>query len=330
MDILNLTLKSLNSLVKYLQDPFVLGLLGMMALASVFPDGAHPAYGLTQVSQVGVWLIFIFYGLKIPKATLRTNVTHWRLHVAIQCTTFCLFPAFFWFLKPLLFVGQFQAWWGGFWFLAALPSTVSSSVVMVGLAKGNVPGALFNATISGVIGVLITPLWILGDFETTGIWNMYLDLFLSVVLPALLGLALQPWGGKWVQRQAKRLAWMDKGTIWLIVYLSFAETFQSPSWQTIPVSELSFVALATLAIFLFFFISIQGLNRWFRWFSFEDEIAWLFCGSKKSLVHGSVFLPILFPGQVGGLILLPLMMYHAWQLILVGYVASRWGQDNPS
>ncbi|GAL78303.1 sodium/bile acid symporter family [Algibacter lectus] len=47
----------------------------------------------------------------------------------------------------------------GVLFLAALPSTVSSSVVMVSMAKGNIPAAIFNASISGIIGVALTPLW---------------------------------------------------------------------------------------------------------------------------------------------------------------------------
>lgn len=299
----------------------------MMALAYGFPQASNPTWGLDTISQIGIWGIFFFYGLKIPKATLKTNVVHWQLHTAIQLTTFLFFPALLWLLKPILSSLLGSSWWLGFWFLAALPSTVSSSVVMVGMAKGNVTGALFNATLSGLIGVLITPLWISGGFQTEGILAMYTGLFLEVVFPALLGLALQPWGGAWVQRHAKRLAWMDKGTIWIIVYLSFADTFSSALWANLPQIDLVLVALISLGLFLLFFLGIQQLNRITRWFNRADEIAWIFCGSKKSLVHGSVFLPILFPGQVAGIILLPLMFYHAWQLIIVSYLATSWGKQ---
>ncbi|MBL8452442.1 MAG: bile acid:sodium symporter [Zoogloea sp.] len=34
----------------------------------------------------------------------------------------------------------------GFCYLCALPSTISSSVALTGLARGNVPAAIFNAT----------------------------------------------------------------------------------------------------------------------------------------------------------------------------------------
>lgn len=63
-----------------------------------------------------------------------------------------------------------------YFFLAALPSTVSSSVVMVSIAKGNIPAAIFNASISSLIGVVVTPLWVglfiasaTGNFDITHI-----------------------------------------------------------------------------------------------------------------------------------------------------------------
>ncbi|MBP5621211.1 MAG: bile acid:sodium symporter, partial [Thermoguttaceae bacterium] len=49
--------------------------------------------------------------------------------------------------------------WLGVFFLAALPSTVSSSVVMTNIARGNVPAAIFDASISSLLGVFVTPLW---------------------------------------------------------------------------------------------------------------------------------------------------------------------------
>jgi sodium/bile acid cotransporter 7 len=45
----------------------------------------------------------------------------------------------------------------GFFYLCALPSTVSYSVALTVAARGHVPVALFNATLSALIGVLLTP-----------------------------------------------------------------------------------------------------------------------------------------------------------------------------
>ncbi|WP_163278711.1 bile acid:sodium symporter, partial [Enterobacter hormaechei] len=53
-----------------------------------------------------------------------------------------------------------------------------------------------------------------------------------------------------------------------------------------------------------------------RWLGFarQDEIAIVFCGSKKSLASGISMANILFAGQPVGLIVLPLMLFHQAQL----------------
>jgi sodium/bile acid cotransporter 7 len=67
-----------------------------------------------------------------------------------------------------------------------------------------------------------------------------------------------------------------------------------------------------------------GFNR-------EDRITALFCGTKKSLVHGTVFSKILFPPSFPiGIILLPLMLFHAFQLLLISIFAAKFAASaNP-
>mgnify|MGYP002412630597 FL=1 len=62
-----------------------------------------------------------------------------------------------------------------------------------------------------------------------------------------------------------------------------------------------------------------GLNR-------EDRITVLFCGSKKSLVQGAVMGKVLFvnPAMMAAA-LVPVMVYHALQLLAGSSVAQRMG-----
>lgn len=70
---------------------------------------------------------------------------------------------------------------------------------MVSIANGNIPAAIFNASISSLMGVFITPLWMglvlddaSGNFELIGVVG---KLSLQVVLPVALGLLLnKKWG----------------------------------------------------------------------------------------------------------------------------------------
>src|SRR5690606_17588171 len=82
------------------------------------------------------------------------------------------------------------------------------------------------------------------------------------------------------------------------------------------------------AMLLLFFL-MMGLMYWLcglLGFVREDSITVLFCGSKKSLVQGAVMGKVLFPDPVIlGVILLPLMIYHALQLMAGSAIAQRMG-----
>ena len=62
-------------------------------------------------------------------------------------------------------------------------------------------------------------------------------------------------------------------------------------------------------------------------FDTADEIAIVFCGSKKSLASGVPMAQILFAGQAVGLLVLPLMIFHQIQLVVCSVIASRLSRD---
>ncbi|MFA6770640.1 MAG: bile acid:sodium symporter, partial [Bacteroidales bacterium] len=87
--------------------------------------------------------------------------------------------------------------------------------------------------------------------------------------------------------------------------------------------QLLMLSLAMIALFFFIYAITAIIGRVLK-FNREDNITALFCGSKKSLVHGTVMAKILFPGFPGiGLILLPLMIFHTLQLVATSIIAQR-------
>jgi solute carrier family 10 (sodium/bile acid cotransporter), member 7 len=198
---------------------------------------------------------------------------------------------------------------------------------MVGIARGNVPGAIFNASLSGLVGILVTPAW-MGLFLAKGGVSLHpgsivLQLVLQIILPVVLGLIFHPYLGKWVNRHLFQLAGFDKSVILLIVYESFSKSFLSGIFRT--VNPWTFAVLLVIVILLFFSVfgmtAFTGKKLGFRR---EDRITLQFSGTKKSLVHGTVFANVLFSGMTGtGILLLPIMMYHAFQLFFISMVASR-------
>jgi sodium/bile acid cotransporter 7 len=61
-------------------------------------------------------------------------------------------------------------------------------------------------------------------------------------------------------------------------------------------------------------------------FSKEDEIAIVFCGSKKSLASGIPMAKVLFAPTSLGMIILPLMLFHQIQLMVCAVLAQRYAR----
>ena len=311
-------------------DGFVIALFVSIALAYFFPELYSWKGGavLSWITSIGVSLIFFFYGLKLSLVQLKTGLRNWKLHLLVQGSTFILFPLLLLPFYPFINSQLQHDFWLSFFFLAALPSTVSSSVVMVSIAGGNMPAAIFNASISGLIGVLVTPLWMqsfleVGEMAVFG--DIYWGLIKEIILPVVAGLLLQPFLGNWIRSYGKQLSLFDKVIILFIVYGSFAESFVEGIFEHTGKLYLLWTALGSMGLFVAVYGILYFCTRYLLKFNQEDQITALFCGSKKSLTHGSVFGKFLFAHSASsGLYFLPLMIFHTFQILVVTIIAQRY------
>ncbi|HKM93749.1 MAG TPA: bile acid:sodium symporter family protein [Prolixibacteraceae bacterium] len=322
-----------NNFKRFLPDWFILGISSMIFFAWLVPGiGADgQLIELSKVGQYGIMLLFFFYGLKLSPEKLLNDLKNWKMHLTIQAITFVLFPLIVLAFYPFFVHSQYLTLWMAVFFLSILPGTVSSSVVMVSMAKGNVPGAIFNASISGMIGIIVTPLWMALFFEKAAgemdFAKTIIDLVIQILIPFVLGLALHRFWGKWANRNRKYLTLFDKSVILLIVYRSFSNSFIDGVFKTIPNWTLLALAGAVIALFFIVYGLSFSISRWMK-FSREEQITVVFCGSKKSLVHGSVMAAVLFAGtSMGSLFLVPIMIFHAFQLFYISIVARKMGKE---
>jgi len=315
-------------------DAFLLGLVSMVGLAWVLPDfGRSGGYlHMDAVTVYGVALAFLLYGLTLPPERMKAGLMNWRLHLVVQSSTFVLFPALVWGSALALGGRIGPELMLGFFFLAALPSTISSSVAMTSIARGNVAGAIFNATLSSLLGVVLTPLWVNWYLSSTGgtsldMGRVLLKIVLLVLLPIVLGQVLRPWGRGWIERNTAWLKSLDRITILLIVFNSFSDSVAEGVWAG---QGAGFVAQAvggSLALFAFVFLLLRLVCRSLG-FNREDAIAGVFCGTKKSLATGVPMAKIMFGASPAlGLIIAPIILYHLIQLIAAGIIARRWQDD---
>lgn len=305
---------------------FIIALFGAILLAYLAPTALRN-FPLEIIIDIGIGLIFFFYGLKLAPADLKLGFLNYRSHILIQLTTFVLFPLLTFLFIPIFEEGIQSDLWLAIFFLGVLPSTVSSSVVMVAIAKGNLPTAIFNASISGLIGILVTPLWLSLFLMKTGefaILEIITKLLLQIVFPLLIGLLLQRFLGNLARKHSRKLSLFDKSVIILIVYSSFSNSFNSNLLESIKMIDL--LKISIIVVILFFAVyGITGYVCKLLGFSLRDTITVRFAGTKKSLVHGSVMAKIIFGSSASlGLLLLPIMLYHILQLVIVAVFAEKY------
>lgn len=305
---------------------FIIAIFIAIGIAYFFPE-ANDLLPLQTITDVGIGFIFFFYGLKLEPAEFKNGILNYRIHLLIHFTTFLIFPLLCLACLPLFENGVRSELWVALFFLGTLPSTVSSSVVMVAMAKGNLPAAIFNASLSGLIGIVATPLWLgfvlkkTTDFDFITVFQ---KLCLQIILPLAIGLFLQRFLGKYARKYSKQLSLFDKTTIILIIYSSFSGSFTSNLIETLSWSEIIKMSILVLVVFFLVFFGLAGISNLIG-LNTEDRITTQFCGTKKSLVHGSVMVRVIFgSGASSGIILLPIMLYHSAQLILVAWFAERY------
>jgi sodium/bile acid cotransporter 7 len=198
---------------------------------------------------------------------------------------------------------------------------------MVSIAKGNITSAIFNASVSGLIGILMTPL-LMGFFlNAQAVENHQTEiiqqLLLKVLLPIILGILLNPIFKNWVMKYSKIIAEFDRLIILLIVYESFSKAFLENVFSTVPSFVFVMITFSVVALFFIVYEILKRISSQLN-FSREDIITTTFCGSKKSLVHGSLFVMILgIPEEQKVLFLLPIMIYHSFQLFYVSALANK-------
>ena len=151
-----------------------------------------------------------------------------------------------------------------------------------------------------------------------------LDLCAMLLLPLVLGQLVRPLLGRFFARHKRYTNIVDKVVILLLVYAAFCNSMVSGMWQQQGAAVIlgAFIGSALLlaAILWMTTRTARALK-----FSTADEIAAVFCASKKSLAAGAPMAALIFGANPGlGLILLPIMIYHPLQLIVCSVMAENY------
>jgi len=316
--------------LRTLFDGFTLALIATVVLASVLPCQGRSAVVFDRIATIGIALLFLLHGARLSREAIVAGMTNWRLHVLVLLSTFVLFPLLGLALKPVAAFVLTPTLYLGVLFLCCLPSTVQSSIAFTSIAHGNVPAAVCSASASNLLGVFLTPLLVALLLATHGDSGSSLraigDIMLQLLAPFVLGHLLRPWIGATVARWRSVLSYTDRGTVLLIVYVAFSASVVEGLWQHVPLEAL-FSTFFVVALLLAVVLTLTTWASRRLGFSREDEIAIVFCGSKKSLASGVPMAKILFAGNPAlGMIVLPVMLFHQIQLMTCAVLAQRYAR----
>lgn len=307
-------------------DPYVVAILLMVALASVVQVRGTTANGLGVVTKLAIGLLFFLHGAKLSREALIGGMTHWRLHLLVVASTFVLFPLLGLAARQLPGFVLSDSLSAGVLFLCCLPSTVQSSIAFTSVARGNVAASICAASASNLLGIVVTPLLgglLLGTHGGGNPLDAIGSVAIQLFLPFAAGQIARPWVRSWMGRQGKLVGYVDRGAILLVVYGAFSAAVTGGLWTKVSgvqVLALAGVCAALLAIVL---LATLFASRTLG-FSKPDEIAIVFCGSKKSLASGVPMASILFPAPMVGVLVLPLMIFHQLQLMACALIAQHW------
>jgi sodium/bile acid cotransporter 7 len=313
-------------------DRFLLLLIGTVALAALVPARGVAAACVDHAVTAAVALLFLLYGGRLSPGAVKEGLLHWRLQSMVFASTYILFPLVglvaSLVLRPYL-PGDLAI---GILFMCLLPSTVQSSIAFTAIARGNVPAALCSASVSNLLGVVLTPVLVSLLLSSAGgglSMAAFEEIAAQIVAPFVVGQLIRPWVGAWLLRHSRITSAVDRGSVLLIVYAAFSAGMVEGIWGQLSLASLASVLAIDLVVLAVIIVTTTLASRSMG-FSTEDEIAIVFCGSKKSMASGIPMAAILFSGHALGLIVLPIMLFHQAQLFVCAILARRYAKRAPS
>lgn len=312
--------------LRFIPDDFTLMLVAVVVLASVLPCRGAAATAFQGVTAAAIALLFFMHGARLSREDIVAGLTHWRLHLLVFGFTFVVFPLLGVALRPLLLPLTTPALYAGILFLCTLPGTVQSSIAFTAIARGNVPAAVCSASVSSLIGIVLSPLLVgllLAQHGAAPSLVAVRGIVLQLLVPFVAGQVARRWIGAWVAQHRTSLSRIDRGSVLLVVYTAFSEAVVEGLWRQIPTSALLGLLLAC-AVLLALVLAMTTCAARRLGFDRADEIAIVFCGSKKSLASGVPMAGVLFAGSSVGAIVLPMMLFHQLQLMVCAVLAQRY------
>ena len=308
-----------------LVDPMLRLLVGAVLLAAILPIPQAQAVTAQAAANIGVFVLFLLNGMRVPRSEILRGLLNWRFILPMVLWVFGAMALAGLGLSKLLTFSLPPLVAIGFLYLGVLPSTVQSATSYTTLADGNVGLSVISAALLNMLGVFVSvPIFLLlgGTGEGAVSMETVERIALILLLPFIIGQVVQGWLQGWIVQNKSRVVWLDRLVIALAVYVAFSGAVEQGIW-----GKLEPLAWVILALGIAGFLALANGGAWLTSGALglprRDRIAFLFAGAQKSAAVGVPLATILFAREEAGFIILPLLLYHFFQLVLAAPLASR-------
>ncbi|MBN3316528.1 NTCP7 protein, partial [Atractosteus spatula] len=278
---------------------FIIGIVLVITFAKLEPSigvKGGPLKPEITITYVAVTLIFFNSGLSLKTEELTSALMHVRLHLFVQIFTLVFFPAATWLFLQFLAFTNINKWLLiGLQTVGCMPPPVSSAVILTKAVGGNELGSSSSVPFSSIFS----------------------QLFMTVVVPLIIGQIVQRYSKEWLERKKLPFGTISSCVLLMIIYTTFCDTFSNP---TIDLDKFSLIVVILiifsiqLGFMLLTFLFSTGKKSGF---TPADTVAIMFCATHKSLTLGIPMMKIVFAGHEHlSLISIPLLIYHPTQILL--------------
>lgn len=308
----------------------MIGIGAVILLARIAPwfgkKGGY-LYPEITVKYIAVSIIFFNGGVSLRTEDLKAALFNIKVHVFIQCFTFCFIPTFMYFLVNILFQTGMNSWLlKGILIVGCMPPPVSSAVIITKAIGGNEAAAIFNSALGSFLGIFITPFllfMIVGVSSAVPVAKIVSTLTITVVFPLIVGQVARQFIKEWMQKTKPPFGTIGSCMLLLIIYTTFCDTFSSDLGtiafkDVFATGALILLVQVTFVTLIFFITTKLKLG-----YTPGDVIALMFCATHKSLTLGMPMLKIIYAGdEYLPLISIPLLFYHPTQILLGGFLVQ--------
>ncbi len=213
------------SRLSLLADPMIAVLLIATALAIVIPASGDARETAQIVSNAAIFVLFLVNGMRIARGEIARGLANWRFFLPLFLWVFGVMPLIGLGISNIAGTVLPSVVALGFLYLGTLPSTVQSATSYTSLAGGNTALSVIGAALINIAGVFITaPLFaaLAGSQAAAFGTEAIVRIGLILILPFMIGQAVQGWTIDWLKDHKSKVAWIDRLVIGIAVYVAFS------------------------------------------------------------------------------------------------------------